>query len=173
MSQPHDVHDQRLHATCVTFGPHGVLLLGASGSGKSDLALRLISLPCRLPAAGADDPSAPILASLVADDQVLLSARMGQLFARAPAVLAGKLEVRGLGIVALPAVAETTVALAVELLPPGTVERMPDGDATTTIAGVPVPILRVAPFEVSAPIKVVLALARLNPNFLGMRSSKE
>ena len=85
----------------------GVLLLGESGAGKSDLALRLIAMG----------------AKLVGDDRTELFAENDQLFARAPANIEGLLEVRGVGIVALPSAAKARVALAVTLERPKT--RLP------------------------------------------------
>jgi hypothetical protein len=91
--------DANIHGSCVAIGRHGVLLLGKSGAGKSDLALRLIDQG----------------AVLVADDRTLLSVEKGALHARAPASIKGLLEIRGLGIVEFPARAKVRVALAVRL----------------------------------------------------------
>lgn len=98
-----------IHASCIrleragaAFGTPakaGVLILGESGAGKSLLALELI-------AAGA---------KLVADDRVELFVRAGHLAARAPANIAGLIEVRGLGIVEIAHVREANVALVVKL----------------------------------------------------------
>ena len=88
-----------IHASCVAIVGKGVLILGASGTGKSDLTLRLI-----------DEG-----ASLVADDRCELFVRAGKLCARAPASIAGLLELRGIGIIALPHAAATRVAMAVRL----------------------------------------------------------
>jgi hypothetical protein len=88
-----------VHASCVALGRAGVLLLGASGAGKSDLVLRLI-----------DEG-----AKLVADDRVLLTVRRGALHAGAPPTIRGLMEIRGLGIVALPAAAGARIRLAVAL----------------------------------------------------------
>ncbi len=88
-----------IHASCVAIGRHGVLLLGKSGAGKSDLALRLIDQG----------------AVLVADDRVILCTHKGVLNALAPETIEGLLEIRGLGIVALPARAKVRVSLAVRL----------------------------------------------------------
>lgn len=76
-----------IHATCVAIGGQAILLTGASGAGKSDLALRLIDEGARL----------------VADDQTILTVKGGYLSAHAPATIRGLLEIRGLGIVKLPA----------------------------------------------------------------------
>jgi len=88
-----------LHGSAVAFAGRGVLILGASGTGKSALALGLVRLG----------------AALVADDRVDLERRGEALVARAPPALAGLIEVRGLGILRLPAVPEAVVTLAVDL----------------------------------------------------------
>ena len=76
-----------------------------------------------------------------------------------PATIAGMIEVRGLGIVALPERQDAPVALVVALGAP--VERLPERGETRSLAGVAVPVLPLAGFEASAPIKVELALGRL------------
>ena len=133
----------RMHATCVALGGAAVLLRGPSGAGKSDLALRLIEGGARL----------------VADDQVELAAENGRLVARAPAVLAGRLEVRGVGIVPVPADAAAPVALVADLVAAGAAERLPEPAEERSLR-VSVPRIEIAPFEVSAPAKLRLALAR-------------
>ncbi len=130
-----------VHATCVAIDGKGVLLRGCSGAGKSDLALRLIEGGARL----------------VADDQVALVAKEARLVAAPPPALAGRLEVRGVGIVELPYQPEVTLALIVKLVPGDAVERLPQ-PGFETIAGVRVPLIALAPFEASAPAKIRLAL---------------
>jgi HPr kinase/phosphorylase len=88
-----------IHASCVALGRHGVLLIGKSGAGKSDLALRLV-----------DEG-----ATLVADDRTILFTRRGLLHARAPDSIRGLLEIRGLGIVKFRARADVKVSLVVRL----------------------------------------------------------
>ena len=88
-----------IHASCVAIGNKGVLLLGKSGAGKSDLALRLI-----------DEG-----AKLVADDRTILFVKNGALHARAPATIRGLLEIRGVGIVEMPVRSQVRLALAVTL----------------------------------------------------------
>jgi hypothetical protein len=95
--------EANIHASCVAIGAQGVLLLGKSGAGKSDLALRLI-----------DDG-----ARLVADDRTILYVIGGALYARAPASIKGLLEIRGLGIIELPVRAHVKIALVVRLGPEG------------------------------------------------------
>jgi RNase adaptor protein for sRNA GlmZ degradation len=132
-----------MHATCVALAQGAVLLRGPSGAGKSDLALRLIEDGARL----------------VADDQVLLAAENGRLMARAPAPIAGRIEVRGLGIVPVATAAEAPVLLLADLVAPEAVERLPE-PASETILGIALPRVALAPFEASAPAKLRLALAR-------------
>jgi HPr kinase/phosphorylase len=132
-----------LHATCIEIDGHGVLLRGRSGSGKSDLALRLIDSG----------------AVLVSDDQVRVEAGDGRLCASAPPAIAGLLEVRGLGLVRLPYRQAVALALVVDLVPPDGVERLPE-DASVELEGGRLPLVWLAPFEASAPAKVRLAVRR-------------
>lgn len=138
-----------MHGTCVAFGPYAVLLRGRSGAGKSDLALRCLSL---------QDASFPPM--LVSDDQVRLATDPdGDVFARPPERLAGKMEVRGLGIVEMPYLAQARLMLICDLVPHEEVPRMlPERPQTATIGGTELPIIKLAPFEASAPQKVKLAL---------------
>src|SRR5258708_17059688 len=123
-----------LHATAVAIDGRAVLLRGASGSGKSDLALRLIDAGARL----------------VADDQSELYRRGDGIIVRAPARIAGLVEVRGVGIFRLDALAEAPVALIVDLVPAETLERLP-ARHSETILGLAFPRVALAPFEASAP----------------------
>ncbi len=105
-----------IHASCAAIGARGVLILGNSGQGKSDLLLRLM-----------DEG-----AKLVADDRTELFAQKGRLMARAPQSIAGLIEVRGLGVVARPFRKKVALALAVRL---GEPERMPESAFYQTPAG--------------------------------------
>jgi HPr kinase/phosphorylase len=147
---------ESIHATCVDIAGAGVLLLGPPGSGKSDLALRLIDTP------GSGTGGAMMTARLVADDQTLLALGAGALLAAPPPAIAGRLEVRGLGLVTVPYVAQTTLRLCVELVPSGVPERLPDPTAGRDFLGIMLPLLRLAPFETSAPAKLRAALLRLD-----------
>ena len=140
-----------MHATCVAIGSRAMLLRGPSGAGKSDLALRLILDPPQ----GATLPAAP---QLVADDQVRLENRSGRIFARAPAAIAGRIEVRGVGLIIVPTKDEAEIRLIVDLVASGEVERMPENHTTAEIMGVALPYARIAAYESSAPLKAVLAL---------------
>jgi len=143
-----------VHGTCVAVENIGCLLLGPSGSGKSDLALRLVM-----------DQHA----RLVADDQVSLELRTNRLVASPPANLAGLIEVRGLGIVRMAHRSRATLGLAVVLVAPSEVERMPVNEEGIEYFGVALPLLRLAPFEASAAQKVRLA-ARLRKLSIRRRS---
>ncbi len=147
---PADEQATQIHGTCVAFGAAGLLLRGPSGSGKSDLALRLIDAGARL----------------VADDRVDLSrARDGGLMARAPSPLSGRMEVRGIGILPVPSVAAARLALVADLVLPGEVERLPEA-ARAEYLGVALPCIAIAPFESSAAAKLRLAVQGLGPDIM-------
>ena len=141
---PHLATSHQIHATAVAIdGPRGlsgVLLLGPSGAAKSDLALRLIDRG----------------ANLIADDRVDLTDAGARVILSAPARIAGLIEVRGLGILRFDHVT-APLTLAIELVAPEAIERLPEPDAEL-FCGHKVPLLRLTPFEVSAPIKIELAL---------------
>lgn len=130
-----------IHATCVAIHGRGVLIMGPSGSGKSDLALRLIDRG----------------ALLVSDDRVVISAIAGELFAASPGAMVGRIEVRGVGICDVPATSETRVDLIVRLA--ATSERLPNAPRDV-IGGISLPLLTLDPHTASAPIKVELALSQ-------------
>ncbi|ABQ66768.1 Hpr(Ser) kinase/phosphatase [Rhizorhabdus wittichii RW1] len=132
-----------IHASSVMVDGRVVLIAGRSGSGKSDLALRLIDRG----------------ALLVADDYTRVEGRDGRLIASAPPQIAGRIEVRGVGIVELASAVEGSVALLVDL--DRAVERMPaEPLPTTALDGIAIPTLGLSAFEASAPIKVEQALRR-------------
>ncbi|WP_142848972.1 HPr kinase/phosphorylase [Telmatospirillum sp. J64-1] len=131
----------RVHGSCVVIGEKAVLLRGPSGSGKSDLALRLI-----------DDG-----ARLVADDQTELTVLGGRLWAAPPATIAGMIEVRGLGILRLEHVERAELVLAVDLKPGGEIERLPAPQSVEWL-GVDLPLVALDPFHPSAAAKLRLAM---------------
>ena len=128
-----------VHATAVALAGHGVLLMGASGAGKSDLALRLVDRGWRL----------------VADDRVVLTAENGALWASAPPPLAGLIEVRGVGIVPEAALDRAQIALALDLA--AAPERLPE-PAVRDFAGVAIPWLGFDGTGQSAVLRVERAL---------------
>jgi serine kinase of HPr protein (carbohydrate metabolism regulator) len=143
---------ETVHGTAVSLGGEAVLVRGASGSGKSDLALRCLALA----------PSAliPLQAKLVADDRVLLERTESGVMASAPAQILGKLEVRGIGIIAVEAVAKARLVIVVDLVPAAQVERFPLSDPKVSLAGSELPLLRLAAFEASSAVKLLMALQR-------------
>jgi len=118
-----------VHAGAVALGEEGVLIRGAAGSGKSSLALALL----------AEWERRRLFAALVADDRTALEACAGRLVARPPPALAGRIEVRGAGILALRHVPAVRVTLVVDLLPDP--ERLPPAAATAEVAGIVLPCL--------------------------------
>lgn len=140
-----EVSSETVHATCVAIDGRAVLIEGRSGGGKSDLALRLIDRG----------------ATLVADEQVVCQRHDGGLIASPPSHTAGRIEVRGIGLVELPHAERVPVALLVAILdsPPHAM----DDARRRRIAGMDVPVLPLAVLEPSAPIKVELAVRRTAP----------
>jgi serine kinase of HPr protein (carbohydrate metabolism regulator) len=130
---------ETVHASCVAIDGRAVLIAGASGCGKSDLALRLIDRG----------------AGLVSDDYTALETLGATLLASPPATIAGRIEVRGVGIVERPHVARIPVALLIDLDRPP--ERMPE-PATVQLGGISIPAIGLSALEASAPIKVEAAL---------------
>jgi serine kinase of HPr protein (carbohydrate metabolism regulator) len=151
------MHDEALiHGTCLAIGEAGVLLLGKPGSGKSDLALRLID------GSGTGLSGVTRSARLVADDQVGIRKAGTTLIASAPAALAGKLEVRGLGIASVPAQQEAALRLAVRLTPAAEIERLPDlARSRMEILGIDIPLVLIDPESPSAPARIRAALDHL------------
>lgn len=133
-----------VHATAVAINgdgnDYGVLITGDSGSGKSDLALRLIDRG----------------AILISDDQVILAKDGPQVTLARPEQIAGKLEIHGLGIVKQDSIEKAPLKLCVKLV--SQPERFPMDSQIETIAGIAIPFIRVYAPEVSAPIKVEIAL---------------
>lgn len=134
----------RVHGTSVALGGDGILLRGPSGSGKSDLALRLIDEGGRL----------------VADDQTELRVSSDDIFMTAPATIAGRMEVRGIGILRVPTVAAAPLRLVVDLVPSSAIERLPESQSCDYLDR-RFPLIQLAPFEASAPAKLRLALRAL------------
>lgn len=131
-----------IHASAVAIGGRAVLLGGRSGAGKSDLALRLIDRG----------------AILVADDYVHLRRDGARLLADPPANIAGRIEMRGVGLLERPFLRDVPVALFVDLDAPP--QRLPE-PATRSFAGIALPAIALQALEPSAPLKVEAALALL------------
>jgi serine kinase of HPr protein (carbohydrate metabolism regulator) len=138
---------ETLHASTVAKDGRAVLITGPSGSGKSDLALRLLDRGF----------------TLVSDDQTIVRKDGERLVASAPPTIAGKLEVRGLGIVEVDRTDNVPVALILELT--SDIQRLPDDSRERPILGVQLPFVTLDAIPGSAPAKVDLALARLGRKF--------
>ncbi|MFM2100322.1 MAG: hypothetical protein RLZZ366_1861 [Pseudomonadota bacterium] len=138
-----DLSSESFHASSVAIDGKAVLIAGRSGSGKSDLALRLADRG----------------AALISDDYTVLTRLEGRLIASAPETIAGKIEARGVGVVDWPAGKPAPVALMIVLGEP--VPRMPERDNIRVLAGVDVPVFALAGLEPSAPIKVELLVRQL------------
>ncbi len=136
---------ENIHATCVEIDNCGVLLIGASGSGKSDLALRLIENKSAI---------------LICDDRTNLSVRQKALLASCPQSIEGLIEVRGIGIVRKPFKKQTKIKLVVESSAKNNIERLPE-EMFFDYNGILVPHILLNFFEASAPDKVVIKLNAL------------
>ena len=134
---------EMIHATTVALDGRAVILAGRSGSGKSDLALRLLDRGF----------------VLVSDDQTYLRLTNGRVIAAAPPTIQGKLEVRGIGIVEVDAAGDVPVCLVVAL--ESDVERLPEEGRQRSILGAGIPLVSVDAMTASAPAKVAIALDRL------------
>jgi len=152
MNRPVTIPESRIsaetvHASTVAVDGRAILITGPSGSGKSDLTLRLLDRGF----------------TLVSDDQTLVRRSGDRLLASAPATIAGKLEIRGIGIVEMDIVKDVPVALIVELT--GEIQRLPDDSRERPILGVTLPLISVDAMTASAPSKVALGLDRLGLKF--------
>ncbi len=135
-----------VHGTAVLYHGVGLLLIGPSGVGKSDLALRLIDNGGRL----------------IGDDYLWLRVEAGRLYAMAPANIQGRLEIRGLGLMQFPATPVAALDAVVRLVPCAEIERLPKA-AETVLAGLSLPLFQVDPLISSAVAKVA-AIAQVCQN---------
>ena len=126
-----------IHGSCVAINGQGVLLLGESGAGKSDLALRLLDRG----------------AKLVSDDRVDLRVRKGELIATPPKNIEGFIELSGVGIIRVDNLDEAVLKLAIKLVARQDVERMPE-ISYYEIMGIKIRELSLHSFDVSTPIKI-------------------
>jgi serine kinase of HPr protein (carbohydrate metabolism regulator) len=138
---------ETIHASTVAMDGRAVLITGPSGSGKSDLTLRLLDRGF----------------TLVSDDRTIVRRDGDRLVATAPPTIAGKLEIRGIGIVEMERLSDVPVALLIELT--SDIERLPDDSRDRPILGVKLPLVSIDPMTASAASKVSLALDRMGLRF--------
>jgi len=139
----HRLSAETVHASSVAIDGRAVLISGPSGAGKSDLALRLLDRGF----------------SLVSDDQTIVHREGDRLIASAPPSIAGKLEIRGIGIIDMEACGAVPVALLVELT--SDIQRLPDDNRERPLLGVTLPLVSIDAMAASAASKVAIALDRL------------
>jgi len=139
MSAP-SLSSETIHVSSVAIDGRAVLIGGRSGAGKSDLALRLIDRG----------------AVLVSDDYTFVRRAKGQALASAPERIAGKIELRGVGIVEMATAQDVPVALYIDLS--GEPVRLPEGKDRIAVAGISVPSVALDGHHASAPLKVEAAL---------------
>ena len=131
----------KIHGTCVAIGNEAILFRGPSGSGKSDLALRVINCG----------------GTLVSDDQTIIVRQEDELIMSSPENIRDKIEVRGVGIVNMPAKKEVRLGLVLDMMPSEKIDKIPLPQFCWYL-GLQVPVLGLHPFENSAPLKVQLAI---------------
>lgn len=134
-----------VHGSCVVFNNKGLLILGPSGSGKSDLAFRLLNQG----------------AWLVADDQVIMDLKESKVFATAPSTLKGLLEVRGMGVETFPYLERFPIHGVINLKPIHEIERYPLSLKMTSLQGVNIPTFDLWAFEAAIIEKIKLLCLKL------------
>lgn len=151
---------ERLYGTCIALNGKAAILRGASGSGKSDLALRFIHT--HIHNAPKNQKNSSPRRELVADDQILVSRENKTLIARAPEALAGLIEIRGIGITQVPFTRQADIRLFIDLVTQDEVPRLPESSLPgITLLGIKRPLMKLYPFEASAVLKVNYALMQI------------
>lgn len=146
------VSEINVHGTAIVIGTRGMIFLGASGSGKSTLAFACLASAKRC----------GLFAALVSDDQVLVSLHGNRVVARAPAAIAGLIELRGSGIATIETVSPALLHHAILPVRLSEAERLPPGGETIELAsGMMLPAMRLA-LGSPDPLAVLLALLPVN-----------
>ncbi|MER9593478.1 HPr kinase/phosphorylase [Mesorhizobium sp. M0244] len=143
---------ENIHGTAILIGDRGILITGPSGLGKTTLALTLID-HCR---------QRGLFSRLIGDDQLYAAVRQGRLVCRAPASIAGLVEVPGFGPKPIPFEPGCVIDLVVRLVPAGKMVRFQE-DLTEIIAGVPVPRIDLAGRNVAAALSAVMSRLSIAP----------
>ncbi len=148
---------ETVHASAVLVGAHGVLIRGPSGSGKSMLAHALIERGARF----------------IADDRVCLAACHGRIVASVPASIAGLIELRGRGLMAMPYERVGVIRLVADIVSDEALERMPpDNQLSVALLDIAVPRQPV-PSRTELAVRLIgAALAALPQPNMGLRSAQ-
>lgn len=142
------MHGTAVLLKSVHFEPSAVFLRGLSGSGKSDLACRLIDHG----------------GELICDDQVVLERRQDKIYADSVPTIRGLIEVRGVGLMRYPVADAARLQLVVDLVKHEEVPRLPEPE-TVEILGISLPRYRLYGYDVSARLKVFKAMEAVHhPN---------
>lgn len=145
---------RNVHGTAIVVGTTGLLFIGRSGSGKSAVVLHCLD----------EARSRGLFSALVSDDQVLVSVDGGRAIARAPQAIAGLAELRGAGIVRVPAIEAAVLHRAVTLILPPVAERLPpEGETAEILPGLRLPLTRLPLFPGCCAFS---ALAAIHPEIL-------
>jgi serine kinase of HPr protein (carbohydrate metabolism regulator) len=142
-----------VHGTCVEIDGTGILIQGPPGSGKSDLAIRLIDSGARL----------------VADDQTQITETGGELIAASPAKISGLIEVRGIGLICVDTLSEVPISLIVDLVDRAAIPRLPVPNSKAlidTTSNIQLPVFQLHAFDNSSPVKVRLAAQAIQGSIL-------
>jgi serine kinase of HPr protein (carbohydrate metabolism regulator) len=134
------------HCSVIEIAGTGIAIEGKSGAGKTSLALGLIEAAKRR----------SIEACLICDDQALIEAKGGRLYAKAPDPIAGLVELRGYGVARMASKPGCIVRLVVRLVPDEEVERMP-GPAHTSLLGIELPLVKLPERHEAQSVRIVLA----------------
>ena len=133
-----------IHATLISFNNKGILFVGKSGIGKSDLALRMIM---------------DYGAVLVADDRVNIENIDGNIYGSAPDEILGKIEIRNIGIACFTPKQKEKICLCVELCDDRKkLERLPE-DEHEDFLGVSVTKIKLYPFDCSTICKIIAKIS--------------
>lgn len=135
---------QNIHATLISLNDKGILFIGKSGSGKSDLALRMIIEHGAI---------------LVADDRVNIKKVGKKIYGSAPEEIRGKIEVRNVGIAELNTKEKEEVFLCVELVSNRKeLERLPEAEYADFL-GVSITKIKLYPFDCSTICKIIAKIS--------------
>lgn len=137
-------NSKQIHGTCISINDIALVFIGPPGSGKSDLALRLIDQG----------------ANLIADDRIDIFAKNKKLIAKPPKQITGLLEIRGLGIVKINYKPLGIISLIFRMTSSGDIERLPK-IKNWSMHGIILPLFPLDPFSASACAKVRIAIRNL------------